>query len=109
MKKVDKASKILNWILGVTYIPLSLISWLLQMVSEITIDATNPLYITIINIFCLISFIIPFLCVAGIIISIVLRARGRSTLSIIVQCLPLGIFVMNLILLAFTESLPTML
>ena len=41
MKKLDKVSAVFNIILGVTYIPLSLFSWLLQMASESTIDATK--------------------------------------------------------------------
>ena len=106
MKHTCKTSKMLHWILGVIYIPVSFFSWLLQMASEGTMDATNPLYISLINVFCFISFIIPFLCVAGIIISIVLRAREYNMLSIIIQFLPLVVFILNLILLAFAESLP---
>lgn len=76
------------------------------MASEGTLDAINPLYISLVKLFCLISFIIPFLCVAGIIISIVLRKREYIILSIIIQFLPLVVFILNLILLAYAESLP---
>ena len=55
MKTMNKVSMMLNWILGVTYIPLSLFSWLLQMASEGTIDTTNPTYINMINVFCFIA------------------------------------------------------
>jgi len=107
MKKLDKVSAVFNIILGVTYIPLSLFSWLLQMASEITIDATNSLFITLIEIFCIISFIIPFLCIAGIIVSLILRKKGHSISSLVVQFLPLVIFVLNLILLYVTDFIPT--
>ena len=106
MKKLDKIGTVFNIILGASYIPLSLFSWLLQMVSESTIDATNPLYITLIEIFCIISFIIPFLCVAGIIVSLILRKKGYSISSFVVQFLPLVIFILNIILLCIAESIP---
>ena len=73
--KNDKIGKIFSIFLGVAYIPLSLFSWLFQMTSESTIDATNQLYITLIDIFCVISFIIPFLCAAGITVSVILRKK----------------------------------
>ena len=107
MKKLDKIGTVFNIILGASYIPLSLFSWLLQMASESTMDATNPLYITLIEIFCIISFIIPFLCVAGIIVSVILRKKGYSKSSFIVQFVPLVIFILNLILLFVTDFIPT--
>ena len=106
MKKLDKIGAVFNIILGVSYIPLSLFSWLLQMASESTIDATNPLYITLIEIFCIISLIIPFLCIAGIIVSLILRKKGYSISSFVVQFLPLVIFILNIILLCIAESIP---
>ena len=106
MQKIEKISKVFNIVLGVVYIPLSLFSWLLQMASEGTIDATNPLYITLIEIFCIISFIIPFLCIAGIIISVIFRKKGYSKCSLVIQFLPLVIFALNLMLLCYAESMP---
>ena len=106
MKKLDKIGTVFNIILGASYIPLSLFCWLLQMASESTIDATNPLYITLIEIFCIISFIIPFLCVAGIIVSLILRKKGYSISSFVVQFLPLVIFILNIILICIAESIP---
>ena len=106
MKRIDRIGKIFNLILGILYIPLSLFSWLLQMASESTMSATNPLYINFINIFCVIAFLIPLLCVAGILLSIVFRRKGRSVFSFVIQFLPLVIFLLNLLLLAVAESLP---
>ena len=106
MKKLDKIGKIFNVILGITYIPLSLFSWLLQMASEITMEATNSIYITLINVFCVVCFIIPLLCIAGIIVSVILREKGYSKSSFIVQFVPLAIFILNIILLCIAESIP---
>lgn len=106
MKKTEKLGRLFNLILGVIYIPLSFFSWLLQMASEGTFDANNPLYITLIEIFCFIAFIIPILCIAGILMSVILRRRGHSMLSFVIQFLPLVIFILNLILFAIAESLP---
>ena len=106
MKKIDKLGRIFNTILTVLYFPLSFFSWLLQMVSVDTIDATNPLYITWINIFCIISFFIPLLCIAGIVASIFLRKKGYSVSSFIVQFIPLAVFILNLAFLFFADFIP---
>ena len=108
MKNINKVSTTLNWLLGIIYIPLSFFSWMLQMASEGTIDATNSTYIGLINVFCFIAFIIPLLCVMGIVISVILRKRRHYISSLIIQFLPLLVFIGNLILLAFAESLPAM-
>ena len=104
MKDINKASTTLNWILGVIYIPLSFFSWMLQMASEGTIDATNPTYIGLINVFCTIACVIPLLCAMGIVISVILRKRGHYISSIIVGFLPLLVWIGNFLLLAFAES-----
>lgn len=109
MKKLDKAGKVLNIVLGIVYIPLSFISWLLPMVSESIISATNPIFITMIEIFCAVSFAIPFLSVAGIVVSVILRIKGRSVVSFVVQFLPLVLFILNLILLCYADTIPEML
>ena len=106
MKRIDKISKVFNLILGVIYIPLSFFSWLMQMASEMTIDATNPLFINLVNIFCVVSFFIPILCVVGIVLSAIFRKKGHSISSIIFQFLPLVIFMLNLLLLFCTDFIP---
>ena len=52
------------------------------------------------------AIIIPFLCVAGIIVSLILRKKGYSISSFVVQFLPLVIFILNIILLCIAESIP---
>ena len=109
MKRINKVSMVLNWVLGIMYVPLSFFSLLLPMASEGTIGATNSTYISLINIFCLVAFFIPLLWAAGIVISVALRKKGHYISSLIVQLLPMAVFVGNLILLAFAESLPAVL
>lgn len=108
MKNSDKLGEIFNVILGLTYIPLSLFSWLMQMASENAMEATNPTYITLIDIFCIISAIIPLLCILGIGLSVRYRRKGHSTFSFVIQFVPLLIFILNLILLWVAESIPPM-
>ena len=107
MKKIDGVGTVLNVALGILYVPLSLFSWLMMMVSESTIGATNPLYIAFINVFCVIAFLVPLLCVAGTVASVILRTKGRSILSIIAQCAPLAVFLLNILLLVITDMIPS--
>ncbi len=106
MKKLDKITKSTNVILGVLYVPFSMFCWLLQMASESTIDATNPIYIKLIEIFCFVSFLIPIFCVVGITVSVVFRKKGHSVGAFIIQFLPIIAFALNLVLMAVAESLP---
>ena len=106
-QKIVKIGNAFRWILGILYIPLSLFCWLLQMASEGAIGATNPLYILLIDMFCVIAFIIPLLCVATMVVSVLLRETRHWILSLVIQFVPLGIFLLNWILLTVAESLST--
>lgn len=106
MKKHNKIGILLNIIMGVIYVPLSIFSWLLQMASESTMDATNPVYITLVRIFCVIAFLIPFLCVAAILLSVLIRKKGHGVLSIVISFIPLMVFILNLLLLAIAGTVP---
>ena len=106
MKKLDTIGTVFNVILGVLYCPLSLFCLFLQMASASTIDATNEVYIALVNIFCIVALIIPFLCVAGIVASVILRKKGHSISSFVIQFIPLAIFILNIILLCIAESIP---
>ena len=106
MSKLDRVGKICGHILTIAYLPLSLYSFLLYMASEATISANNPLYICLINVFCVFTLIIPFLCFAGVVVSAILRNRGCSAASFVIQFVPLIIFVLNQLLLAFAQTLP---
>jgi len=106
MKKLDKVGRVFNVILSVIYIPLSLLSWFLGMASEATIGATNPLFITLINIFCVITMVNSLLFFVGIILSVILRRKGYSVPSFVVQFIPLAIFILNLAFGLFTDFIP---
>lgn len=105
MKRLDKITKITNVILAVLYVPLSFYAFLCQMASEGTMGVENQLYINLITIFCIVCFFIPLLCVLGIVLSVILRHKGRSITAFIVQFLPLIVFILTMLLLFFAEGL----
>lgn len=102
MKKLDKIGVVFNCILGVLYIPVSFFSWILLMASEMKIGATNPVYIGIVDVFCVVSFFVPLLSVVGIVLSVCLRKK-YSVLSFVIQFVPLIVFVLNFLLLGVTD------
>ena len=103
----DQEQRLLNpWIVTAVYCPISVFSWMLQMASDGIMDATNLLYIQMIEIFCGIAFAIPFLCVGAAIATALCRKKGYWILSWVVEYLPLAVFVLNLILLGVTELVP---
>lgn len=106
MKKSDIVGLVFNIVLGTLYIPFSIACWLLMMASESTIDATNPVYINLVNAFCTISFIIPLLCPPSIVLSVILRIKKHRVISFVVQFIPLILFGLNLLLLYLAELLP---
>ena len=106
MKKLDKLGVVLNIVLGVFYLPFSFFCFILLMMSEATIGATNPIYICMIDIFCFVEFFIPLLCLVGIALSIWFRKKGYSVLSFVIQFLPLFIFALNLAFGFVTDFIP---
>lgn len=106
MKKIDKLGIVFNIILGIAYIPFSFFCWLSLMISEITIGATNPLYLHIVDLFCIVDFFIPLLCLIGIVLSVIFRAKGYSVLSFVIQFAPIIVFILNLFLLYITDFIP---
>lgn len=106
MKKLDKIGTVFNIVLAIAYIPLSLFSFLMQMLSETTIGATNPLYIALVEIICAIALVVTLLCPVAIAASAILRMKGCSKASFITQFIPLGLFVVNMIFVFGTEFIP---
>ena len=106
MKKLDKLGVVLNIVLGVFYLPFSFFCFLLLMVSESAIGATNQIYICMIDIFCFVDFFIPLLCLVGIALSIWFRKKGYSIFSFVIQFLPLVVFVLNLVFGFVTDFIP---
>lgn len=106
MKKLDKLGVVFNIVLGIFYLPFSFFCFILLMASELTIGATNPVYIRMIDIFCFVDFFIPLLCLVGIALSIWFRKKGYSILSFVIQFLPLAVFALNLVFLFVTDFIP---
>lgn len=106
MKKLDRLGAVLNIVLGIFYLPFSFFCFLLLMMSESAIGATNPVYICMIDIFCFVDFFIPLLCVAGIALSIWFRKKGHSIFSFVIQFLPLIVLVLNLLLGLAADFIP---
>ena len=106
MTKLDKLGKIFNWILAGIYVFLSPFCWLMMMVSEGIIDASNMIYINMIDIFCGVCFALPLLFAISIVLSVILRRKGCSVLSFVIQFLPIAIFTLNWVLLMVADGLP---
>ena len=106
MKKLDKLGIVFNVVLSVFYIPFSLFCFLALMLSEMAIGATNPTYICIIDVFCMVDFFIPLLCIVGIVLSVWFRKKGKSIWSFVIQFLPLIVFALDLIFLFLTDFIP---
>lgn len=103
-----KISRILNIVLGILFIPFALFCFLLQMTGEIAIGATNPVFVVLIKIICLIYLLIPLFYLIGVILSIVLRKKGHAVWSIVVQCIPLVLWILNSVLLeVFCAYIPS--
>ena len=102
MNKSDKAYRACHTALCILYFPLSLFSWLMQMASESAIGVTNMLYVVLVDIFCGISFAIPFWGIGGLLLSRKLK-RKESKWAFAVQFVPLAVFVLNLLLLMVAD------
>ena len=102
MDRQDKTYRIWHTVLCVLYLLLSILSWFMMMVSESTIGVTNRLYVVLVDIFCGISFAIPFLCIGGLLLSRKLK-RKESKWAFAVQFVPLAVFVLNLLLLMVAD------
>ncbi len=105
--KLDRISKICNWILGILYIPWSFVCFIAMMVSEATIGANNPVFISLINVICGIFFINTFLCLLAVPIAVLLKRKGYSILSLCVTFLPLLLTLLNCGLLAISDLIPS--
>ncbi len=103
--KLSRTSFVLNIVLAVLYVPLALFSFLLFMVSEITIGAADQTYVLLVMIFCWISLAVPLLCAVCLICSAILRRREKVIAALSVQLLPLAVFVLNLVYLFLVDGL----
>ncbi|MBE7021109.1 MAG: hypothetical protein E7411_06735 [Ruminococcaceae bacterium] len=99
MKKIEKIGYVFNIILTILYIPISLFSFLLGMLSETVMDTTSQMLIRLIHISSCVAMIVPVLCFIGILFSIRCRKKGYIIWSFVLQFAPLVIFCLNFILI----------
>ncbi len=106
MKKTDIVCFIINGVIALLYVPFSIFSFLLTMVTESTMDATNELYINLVNIFSTVCLFIPILCLISIALSVVFRIKRHRIIAFIVQFLPILVFGINLLIITYADTLP---
>lgn len=103
MQKTDKAYRVCHVVLCILYLPMSVFSWLMMMASESTIGVTDQLYVLLIDIFCVVSFLIPFLCIGCILLSRFLKKKDHKW-AFAVQFIPLAVFILNLLFVGFASQ-----
>ena len=100
-RKLDIAGSITNIILCVLYIPLSVFGCMFgPVVSEGCMFDTTAAQETLCRIISVLGAVTPVVAVGSIVASILLRRRGRSVLSFVIQFFPL-LYAMNLIVLYY--------
>lgn len=84
--RLDKAGVITNWILGILYLPLSLVFFLLGgMASEICMDSMTPVKEVLCAVLSIMALFPVFISAGGILASILLRRKGASLRSFAIQ------------------------
>ncbi len=97
MKKTERVGYVLSIVLTILYIPISLVSFLLGMLSEAVMDTTNQVIIGLINFSSCVAVLVPIFCFVGILLSIRCRKKGYIVWSFVLQFFPLVIFCVNLL------------
>ncbi len=97
--KLEKASRISGIALPILYLPMSFFSFLFAMVSELTIGATDPVFVALVKTASYVFLAIPLLCVLCLVLAARWRKKGKLAPALGTQFLPLVIFLLNL---AFT-------
>lgn len=85
---LDKIGLVTNILLAVLYIPLSLFG-LFSVFAADSMFMYSELIQKIISFMILLGLILPFLSVASIVISVVLRKKGKSIASFLIQFVPI--------------------
>ncbi len=106
-KKIDKITGVTNIILGIFYVFLSLFSFFGGMVIELTIDATNRVYITLIKISSWLFLLNYFISLGAIPVALIFKRKGHSLLSLFISLLPLMILLLAFVFLAVADHIPS--
>ena len=108
--RVDKVTRVTNVVLGIFYyLFFAIFSFLLGMVSESTIDATNPVYISLYRIASWVTMGNALFSLAAIPLAVILKKRGYSLLSLLISLGPLMVFAVFVILLSIADCFPAVL
>ena len=103
MKKSQRVGYVLSIVLTILYIPISIFSFLLGMLSEVVMDTTNHAFEGLIDFSSCVAMLVPIFCFVGILLSIRCRKKGYIAWSCVLQFLPLVIFCVNLLFIHMVD------
>ena len=104
-EKLDRAGAVTNVILGILYSPLSLVGSLFGMVGEGYINNSSPAQDVLIEVITILGFYTPLVSLGSILTSVLLRNRGCSRYSFVIQFAALVYFGILLALTALLDVL----
>lgn len=108
--RIDKVTRATNVVLGIFYyLFFAIFSFLLGMVSEGTIDATNPVYISLYRIASWVAMGNALFSLAAIPLAVIFKKKGYSILSLLISLGPLMVFAVFVILLSIADRFPAVL
>lgn len=97
--KLDKAGFILNIVLSVIYVPMSFVG-VFSLFAADSMSMYSDTIQMIIEIMIYIGITLPFMSVIDIVLSVILRKRGKRILSFVIQFIPLILFIIMVVTLA---------
>lgn len=101
---LDKKGVVFNIVLSIIYIPLSIMGIFTIFFFDAPTTNYSALKMSLLYTITYLGFSIPILSIAGIFTSVIMRRRGKSKFSFIIQFLPLLVFVIMLILISFIDK-----
>ena len=108
--KIDKVTRVTNVVLGIFYyLFFALFSFIGGMVSEATIDATNPVYIRLYIIASWVTMGNALFSLVAIPLAVHIKKKGHSLLSLLVSLGPLMVFAVFCLLLCIADRFPSVL
>lgn len=93
---LDKKGVITNIVLAVLYVPLSIMGMFTIFFADAPMDNYSALKKALLYAVCYLGLTVPGLSAGSIFISIILRKRGHSKTSFIIQFVPLALFLILL-------------
>lgn len=99
-KKLDKLGIIFNIILSILYIPISLYGVFSVFFAD-SMDMYSKTIQNIIYVMITVGVRLPFISVFSIVLSVILRKKGKRILGFIIQFIPLILFIIMIITFEF--------